>query len=332
MSVDAPVDAPVDGPVDGPVDVLVVGGGPAGALAAAALVQAGREVAIVDPLGVGGRLLNVEHLHHRDGQSRGMLGWDRASELAEQVLGVGVELIFGQADTVTFDPADSTWRVSVDGQPQRARAVLVATGCRPEPVPGDEQGQLHGHGVSYCAVCDAGLFRGQPVAVIGGGPIAMAEAASLVPMASEVIVLVPTDHPTAPPTLVDALRRTGKVTWRMAAPVLSVGTTGAAGSPTLTVRHTALDGQTITSLHVGGVFGAHRDLPNSALLHGVAALDDDGFVITDDTLGCVGVPGLFAAGDVRAGGHADLAAAEADGKQAAASIDAYLRSAPRRSG
>lgn len=318
------------------VDVLVVGGGPAGAVAAVALVEAGHRVELVDPLGVGGRLLNVEHLHDRDGNPLGTLGWDRATELAEQVLTSGVELIFGHADVLAFDPDDGTWRVGVHGQEHRARAVILATGCRPEPVPGDEHGALHGHGVSYCAACDAGLFRGRRVAVIGGGAIAMAEAASLAPVASEVIVLAPTERLTAPSAQVAALSSVGNVTFRVRARVLSVGVMLPDGSTGLTVEHTEADGQTVTRLEVGGVFGADRELPNSAVLAGVATVDTDGFVITDETLACVGVPaaadaaapgqmGLFAAGDVRAGGGGDLHGAEQDGLRAAIAVDAYLK-------
>ncbi len=327
------------------VDVLVVGGGPAGAVAAVALVEAGHGVGLIDPLGVGGRLLNVEHLHDREGNPLGTLGWDRATDLAEHVLRAGVELIFGHADALAFDPTESMWRIIVDGQEHPAHAVLIATGCRPEPVPGDEHGALHGHGVSYCAVCDAGLFRGQRVAVVGGGDIAMAEAASLAAIAREVMVLVPTDQPSAAPARVAAVSSLGNVTVRVRARVLAVAVTanGAAtlGATTLVLDHTDTDGQTVTRVEVGGVFGADRELPNSALVTGVARLDDEGFVITDDALGCVDltgspdpvaggpdlsdVRGLFAAGDVRAGGQGDLQAAEQDGLRAAASIDAYLR-------
>lgn len=320
------------------VDVLVVGGGPAGALAAVALVGQGYGVALVDPLGVGGRLLNVEHLHDRAGNPVGTLGWDRATELAEQVLLAGVELIFGQADAVIFDSVGTAWTVTVDGVEHRAPAVLIATGCRPEPVPGDEHGALHGHGVSYCAVCDAGLFRGQRVAVIGGGAIAMAEAASLAPVAKEVIVLLPTDRATAAPPLVMAVTAAANVTLRPATRVLSVRPTisaqGADGATatTMVIDHTDTDDQAVTSLEVAGVFGADRELPNSAILARTVRLDAEGFVITDEGLACnsdsprAPVPGLFAAGDVRSGGHGDLQAAEQDGLRAAVAVDAYLRS------
>ena len=148
-------------------DVIVVGGGPCGATAALFLARDGHRVGLIDPLGIGGQLINVEHIVDYPGFPTGVAGWDLAAAIGEQALAGGVELVMGTASAIRPVVGDG-WRVQVDIAGHPARAVLLATGTRPTPLPGAEQ--LEGRGVSYCASCDGGLFAGRPVAVIGLKP------------------------------------------------------------------------------------------------------------------------------------------------------------------
>ena len=301
------------------VDVAVLGGGPAGATAAARLAAGGFAVVLVDPLGIGGALINVDHLPDHPDHPDGVAGWDLAAALGENALAAGATVTMGRAGTPTW--ADGTWTVPVDGgrDEVRARAVLVATGCRPRPLPGDVDGSLEGRGVSYCAVCDGGLFAGRTVVVVGDGPVAFAEARTLAEMAAAVTVVVAGPEPAADPSWVEAALAAGRVE------VLT-------GQPVTTVR-VAEDGTGVTGVETaagtviaaGGVFGALDPVPNSEPVSGLVDLESDGRIPVDDVFAVLSAPpGLFAAGDVRQGAGARAAAAAADGARAAAAVASFL--------
>jgi thioredoxin reductase (NADPH) len=314
-----------------PADVVVVGGGPAGATAATFLARRGHDVVLVDPLGVGGQLINIDRLFDLPAVASPAAdppaGWDLAATLGEEALDAGVALRIASA--VAVAPAGATpqattpatphggWSVELDdGTALAARAVLVATGGRPRPLPGDETGALAGRGVSYCAGCDAGLFAGRRVAVVGGGDEALAEAATLAASASEVVVLAPAGTP-APST--DRQREVAGLAnvARRDADVMAVGTDDAGR-----VRDVRLDDGTV--LVVDGVFGAHPTVPAGELAPpGVPRLPD-GALHTGADGQCATAPGLFAAGEVRHGTARYVTAVVGDATSVAAAMHAYL--------
>lgn len=298
--------------------VLVIGGGPAGATAALVLAREGRPVGLVDPLGVGGQLVNVEHLPDFPGFPGGVAGWDLAASLGEQVLDAGVELVLGRAAWIRLEPG-GRWRVAVDGTEREAAAVLVAAGCRPHPLPGSTG--LEGRGLSYCAACDGGLFAGKDVLVVGGGDLAMAEACSLAPLAARVTILFAGSEPTAGAAWRAAAASHPNVALLPRALVMAVREE--AGSVTgLTVVDEA-SGQT-RQVDGAGVFGALHGVPNSELVATFTELDPDGGVRTGPGYAVAGSPGLFAAGDVRARSARRAAVAAGEGAAAALALSAHL--------
>jgi len=302
------------------VDVVVLGGGPAGATAAARLAADGFAVVLVDPLGIGGALINVDHLPDHPDHPDGVAGWDLAAALGEDALEAGVAVTMGRAGAPAW--ADGTWTVPVDGSGEavRARAVVVATGCRPRPLPGDADGALEGRGVSYCAVCDGGLFAGQPVVVVGDGPVAFAEARTLAELAASVTVVVAGPEPVADPSWVVAAMAAGPVEVLTGHAVTAVTTAGD------DVGVTGVATSAGAVIAANGVFGALEPLPNSEPVAGLVGLDDDGRVPVDDGFAVPDAPpGLFAAGDVRRGGQLRAAAAVGDGTRVAAAVASFLQ-------
>ena len=308
------------------VDVAVLGGGPAGATAAFLLAREGLTVRVVDPLGIGGALINVDHLPDHPGFPQGIAGWDLAAALGEQALAAGVTVTMGRAGPPV--PADGRWAVPVPdaGITLTARAVLVATGCRPHPLPGDD-GTLEGRGLSYCAACDGALFAGQPVVVVGDGPVAAAEAITLAPLAATVTVLVTADRPTAGPAWVDAATAHANVSFLPGHAVTAV-VTGAEGRVVGVEVLTPGGGR--RTIPATGVFGALDPIPNRepvAAALGPGAADGSPAVAVGADGAVEGAPpGLYAAGDVRAGAPRRAIAAQGDGAIAAVAIAAYLRS------
>ncbi|MFN0091533.1 MAG: NAD(P)/FAD-dependent oxidoreductase [Acidimicrobiales bacterium] len=301
-------------------DLVVVGGGPAGAAAALFCARRGRRVAVIDPLGVGGALVNVERLPDYPGFADGVAGWDLAASLGEALLLAGVELVLGRARALRVVEAGGLgFELDVDGHALSAPAVLLAGGRRPRPLPGAGAADLEGRGVSYCAACDAGLFAGRAVVVVGGGDTAMAEAVTLAASAAEVTVVFPEPAPPAAAAWTAAVAALGNVTLRAGLEVRDVS--GAAQG----VRVEAVDlarGGTV-SLLAAGVFGALGGVPNSELVAGLAPLDEAGCVRTDGAFRA-GPPGLYAAGDVRSGSAGQAITAAGEGAAAGLAVHEHL--------
>ncbi len=304
------------------VDVAVLGGGPAGATAAVHLAREGFSVNLIDPLGVGGALINVDQLPDYPGFPNGVAGWDLAAALGEHVLSAGVSMTMGTAGAPRFD--EGVWTVPIpdSGRVVQARAILVATGSRPRPLPGDD-GTLEGRGVSYCAACDGPMFAGQPVVVVGDALIAFAEAMSLASFAETVTIIVATDQPSAGQAWVDAVTALPNTRLLVGHTVtaLRIGEHGRV----IGVDTATTNGERRT-VEAAAVFGALDRLPNSEPFTTVAELDVNGRLPVDHTYAVPGAaPGLFAAGDVRIGAPLRAIAAAGDGAGAAIAIATFLR-------
>ncbi len=304
------------------VDVAVLGGGPAGATAAVHLAREGFSVCLIDPLGVGGALINVDQLPDYPGFPNGIVGWDLAAALGEHALSAGVSMTMGTAGVPLCEAGVWTVPVPDSARAVQARAILVATGCRPRPLPGDD-GTLEGRGVSYCAACDGPMFAGQPVVVVGDALVAFAEAMSLAPCAETVTIIFGADQPSAGQAWVEAV--TALPNTRLLAghtvTALRIGEHGR-----VIGVYTATTSGERRTVEAAAVFGALDPLPNSEPFTTVAELDADGRIPVDQTYAVPGAaPGLFAAGDVRIGASFRAIAAAGDGAGAAVAIAAFLR-------
>jgi thioredoxin reductase (NADPH) len=306
-------------------EVIVVGGGPAGTSAATALAARGVDVALIDPLGLGGRLVNIDVLRDCPGPLAGAAGWDLAATLGEAAMTAGVVALFGQAERV--EAAGGRWRVTVDGDDHEATAVLLATGCRNRPVPGDETGALVGRGVSYCAVCDAQLFAGRSVVVAGSGDWARAEVLTLAPLVASVVWVDPASAGSTTSMAMAGLDACDNVRWLPHSELIAVRVADSVVRAVEVVQHGPAGGSRI--VQTAGVFGADATLPNSGPVAAIGTCDEDGFVHTDAALACPGRPGLYAAGDVRRGARRSVTTAMADGIAAAAAIADYVHDARR---
>jgi thioredoxin reductase (NADPH) len=299
-------------------DVIVIGGGPAGVACAIFTARFGLSTAIVEHMGLGGQLVNVHLVRDYPGFPEGIAGWDLAAALSEQVQACGVEVALGSAERLAR--SGDRWVVAVGGETHRARAVVVATGCSPIPLPGKGTAQFAGRGVSYCASCDGEFFRGQPVAVVGGGDTGLSEAAFLADVASHVAVLFQESVPPAAAAWQAEVRAHPNVRFMPSTRVIEV-LGGDQGVTTL--RYVTLADGAEHELAVSGVFGAVGMRPNSEPFRTVLDTDGAGFITTDETMACT-AQGIFAAGDVRAGGSMQAAGAVGEGVRAALSVRRFL--------
>lgn len=299
------------------VDLAIVGAGVAGLTAAIVAAQHGLSVLVVERLGAGGQVMNVETIHNMPGFPQGVSGFELGPLLQEQAEAAGAEFMLDTVLTVRPEPVEGHV-VECEGESIKARAVLVTAGSdrRKLDVPGDE---LEGRGVSHCASCDGPMFRGQPVCVVGGGDSAFGEAAVLATHASRVTLVFREQQPHAQKALVNAVAGLPNVQLIADSDVLAiVGDDGVTG---VRVRHS--DGQSV-ELPAQGVFVYAGLAPASGFVASAVKLDAAGRIVTDAHFAS-SVPGIFAAGDIRAGAAWLLAAAAGEGAAAAASIARSLK-------
>lgn len=297
-------------------DVLILGGGPAGL---AAGIYAGRsrlDSLVFDATGGGGQMITIDRIENYPGFVEPQTGMDLVQVMQRQMEGFGVKLTFEQVEGI--EAKDELITVHASSILQ-TRTLIVATGARHRElgVPGEEH--LKGRGVSYCATCDGAFFKGQHVAVIGGGDTAVKEALYLSRIVGRLTLIHRRDRLRAEKLLQERLAATGKIDLQFNSVVEEVlgekGVTGLRLKDTRTGAANRLD--------VTGAFVAIGIVPNTEFLGGAVDLDQAGFVKVDLRMR-TSHPCIFAAGDVRSSSARQIGTAVGDGITAAISVSELL--------
>lgn len=301
-------------------DLIVIGGGPTGLTAALYGAREGMNVLIIERSALGGQAGVTERLDNFPGFPEGVTGAEFADRLTQQAARFGVEMLKAQEVTGLRAEAESRYVQTADGEEYGARAALIATGStyRRLGVPGEDE--LIGAGIHFCATCDGPFYKGQPVAVIGGGNSAAEESLFLTRFASQITMLVRGPALSASQVVADKVREHPEIVVRYNTAV--EGFTGEGKLSGIAVRDRQ-SGAT-EELHPAGVFVFIGLSPNSGWLPAEIARDQYGFVTTTPTLE-TSVRGIFAAGDIRKGSTKQAASAAGEGATAALMIREYLR-------
>jgi len=302
-------------------DVVIVGAGPAGLCAA---MYAGRgmlKAVTIERGAPGGELLNTDLIEDYIG-FESIKGWELAQKMAEHAKKFGAEIV---TDTVQRIHRDADGWFEVDtarGDTYRSQAVILTAGGTPIKlgIPGEKE--YAGRGVSYCAVCDGAFFKGERLAVVGGGDAAVEEADYLTRYASKVHLVHRRDEFRASQIVQDRAFANPKieVVRNTVVPEIVGNEKG--------VTHAVLENKTTgerTNLDVGGVFIFVGFNPNTQLVDGHVDHDAGGYLITDNRM-MTSMAGLFAAGDVRSQLTRQITTAVGDATTAAIAVEKYLKS------
>jgi thioredoxin reductase (NADPH) len=298
-------------------EIAVAGGGPAGLTAALFAARHGRSTILFDPLGLGGAILNTERVEDFPGFPEGLAGFELGPRLQEQAVAAGVSFELGEVRRV--EPRSGGWAVIVDSGEIAAGTLIVATGSRPRKLGLPRENELEGKGLSHCASCDGPLYRGKLVVMVGGGDAALLEAIELVGHDVRVVVVDADETLSAQQTYASRVSESPHVEIRSHSVVEEI--LGDSRVDGVRVRNLATGESSI--LPAEGVFVHVGRLPNTELLEGVVTLDEGGHVPTD-ILMRTELPGLFAAGDIRAGAAGQAISAAGDGATAAIAAHRYL--------
>ena len=302
-------------------DVLIIGSGPAGMTAAIYGKRAGLSVAVLEGNYInGGQILNTYEVDNYPGLP-GISGLDLADKFKEHAASHGAEFLRGKAESVSLE--GNTKVVHTRKEDFRCRTLVIASGAvhRKLGVPGEET--LNGMGVSYCATCDGAFFRDKTVAVVGGGDVAVEDAIFLARGCRKVYVIHRRDQLRAAKTLQDSLFATEGVEMYWNGVVTRID--GENKVQRITVENTKT-GES-QELEVDGVFIAVGITPDTGFVKDFVELDSQGYIIAGED-GKTGVPGVFAAGDVRTKQLRQVITAAADGANCITSAEEYLRENP----
>ena len=299
-------------------DLIVVGSGPAGLTAALYAAREGIDTLVVERGGVGGQAGVTERLDNFPGFPEGVSGAEFADRLRRQAERFGVEIL--SAQNVEAVAVDGDYRVvrTADGEEYRAWAVLVASGStyRRLGIPGE--GDFIGAGVHFCATCDGAFYRDKEVLVIGGGNSAGEEGIFLTKFASKVTILTRDKGLSASKVIVEKVQSNPKI--ELISEARPVEFKGDKKLDTVVID--AKDGGK-RELKPAGVFVFIGLSPNAEAVKGLVDVDERGFITTDAGLQ-TSQPGVFAAGDVRAGSTKQAASAAGEGAAVALAIRRYV--------
>jgi thioredoxin reductase (NADPH) len=299
-------------------DVVIVGGGPAGLAAALYTARMDLKTVVIDRGPLGGQLLNTELIEDYPG-FESILGSELATKMGEHARKFGVEVRdFEPVQQIDVEGKTKVVRLE-SGEELRAPALIMAAGGLPRylQVPGEKE--FWGRGVSYCAVCDGAFFKGQELAVVGGGDAAVEEGDFLTRYASKVYIIHRRSELRAQPILVDRAKANPKIQFIFDAQVKEI--TG--DSKVQVVRYEQNGNQ--KELAVGGVFIFVGFVPNSGLFKVHVNHDEAGYIVTDRNMQ-TSVDGIWAVGDVRSQLTKQIATAVGDGTTAAVAASMYVTS------
>jgi len=300
-------------------DVIIVGGGPAGLCAAMYAGRGMMHAALIERGQPGGELLNTDRIEDYPG-FESILGRDLAEKMTNHALKFGAEIVTDTVDRIRQgDDGVFTVTTQLD-RALTAPAVILTAGGSPNKlgIPGEVE--YAGRGVSYCAVCDGAFFKGETLAVIGGGDAAVEEADYLTRYADKVYLVHRRDRLRASAILQQRLFQNPKVEviWNRTPEEIEGAAAGVTG-----VRLKDTVTGDVSTLPVGGVFIFIGFTPNSGLIEGHFDHDAAGYVITDSHM-MTSIPGLFAAGDLRVQLTRQITTAVGDATTATIAVEKYL--------
>ena len=310
-------------------DVVIIGGGPAGLTAALYLARARYRVIVVEREHFGGQIATTSEVVNYPGVEK-TSGTELTETMRLQAQNFGVEFLLAEAEALSLSGDIKTVKTS-RGE-LSCFCVLLAAGARPRTAGFSGEEDFRGHGVAYCATCDGEFFTDKDVFVVGGGFAAAEESVFLAKYARRVTILMKSDDFTCAKATADTARSHEKITILPNTEVEKV-----AGDSVLRyLRYRNLKTGQVTEYRPpeGDTFGLFVFAgyePATELVHGLAELNEQGYIVTDERQK-TSVDGLYAAGDICVKSLRQVVTAVGEGALAATELEHYATAMQEKTG
>jgi thioredoxin reductase (NADPH) len=298
-------------------DVIIVGGGPAGLAAAIYCGRALRKTLVLEKKVFGGQIINADIIENYPGFAEPIVPAELMEQMVKQSERYGVVLENDEVSTLQWK--NGFWQVGIYNNTIAAKAIIYAAGSEHRFLGVSGEKELLGRGVSVCATCDAPFFLQRKVAILGGGDMALSEALHLAKFASEVVLIHRRDQFRAEKILQERVFKNDKIKI-----IWDSEVTGFKGDQKLeAIELKNKKTGAFEKIGFDGAFLAIGTIPNTELLKNVVKLDENGYAVTDISLG-TDAKGLFVAGEIIKGNRRQVAISVGMGVQAALSCEEYL--------
>lgn len=295
-------------------DLIIIGSGPAGLSAAVYAQRAMLDQVVIEKGFSGGQIVTTEQVDNYLGLY-GENGYDLAMRFKDHADQLGVPFLEAEVTQIT-DRGDHKEVHLEGGEVLTAKSVILATGANHKSlgVPGETE--FSGAGVSYCATCDGAFFRNRTVAVVGGGDVALEDALYLSKLCEKVYLIHRRDELRGAKLLQQRVFDAENIEFLGSSEITQITGSGMVEQITVADRKSS----TARELAVSGVFIAVGMEPQNALVQGLVALDDAGYIIAGEDCR-TSVPGIYAVGDIRTKQLRQVVTAVADGAVAVSSLE-----------
>ncbi|MBF0106817.1 MAG: thioredoxin-disulfide reductase [Deltaproteobacteria bacterium] len=295
-------------------NIIIIGSGPAGYTAAIYTARANLNPLLFEGYLSGGQLMNTTEVENFPGYPKGITGPEMMMQFKEQAARFNTEFLAQNCDAVDF--TKRPFKIMAAQKEYLAKAVIIATGATAQYLGLPSEQRLIGKGVSGCATCDGAFFKGEKVAVIGGGDSAIEEALFLTRFASEVVLIHRRDALRASKIMQDRVLNHAKIKvyWN----TVVTECMGDTRLEKLKLKNTKTNQEQQEPF--GGMFLGIGHTPTTEIFKGHLELDHKGYIVTKGKTTHTSVAGVFACGDVQDSVYRQ--AVTAAGSGCAAAIDA----------
>lgn len=304
---------------NGVLKTLIIGSGPAGYTAAIYAARANLEPVLYTGMEPGGQLMITTDVENYPGYPDGVQGPQMMEDFKKQAERMGTDVRFGLATKVDLSKAPFT--VTIDEETElKTHTVIISTGASAKWLGLESEKRLNGHGVSACAVCDGFFFKGQEVAIVGGGDTAAEEATYLAKLCTKVHMFVRRDELRASKIMQERVFDTKniQVYWNTETDEI-LGDKEVEG-----VRVFNNKTGEKTEIPIQGFFVAIGHKPNTDIFKGWLSMDDVGYIQTVPGSTKTNIPGVFASGDAQDKVYRQAVTAAGTGCMAALDAERYL--------
>lgn len=304
-------------------DVIIIGGGPAGLAAGLYAGRARLKTLIIEKGQDGGQIAVTDEIENYPGQiEEGESGVSLTSRMSRQAERFGVERMTD--NIVKAELIGKVKQLTGSKDVYESKTVIIATGAFPKPIGCENEGQFIGKGISFCATCDAALFEGFEVYVVGGGDAAVEEAIYLAKFARKVTIIHRRDQLRAAKLIQERAFANEKIHFIWDSVVDKVEGDGLLSR--MVVRNKKTGEMTVVDADeedgMIGLFGFIGSIPKSEIFEGQVDMDN-GYIQTDEDMK-TNIAGVFAAGDIRVKSLRQVVTAAADGAIAATQAEKYI--------